>query len=94
MLTTALRAVARHAAFASGHLLAFSGLLLLGSAAAFFLYVSILSIMAAVVMLMALMATFFLGIQCARLPVLVETVPAVISLPRRTRMQRRFRRLS
>jgi hypothetical protein len=47
-------------------ILVLSGILLLGSTGAFFLYVSILSIMAVVVILMALMLTFLLGVQAAR----------------------------
>ncbi len=47
-------------------ILAVCGVLLLVSTGAFFLYVSILSIMAVVVLLMALMLMFFLGIQAAR----------------------------
>jgi len=47
-------------------ILAVCGILLLVSTGAFFLYVSILSIMAVVVLLVALMLMFFLGIQAAR----------------------------
>jgi hypothetical protein len=56
-------------------ILAFSGLLLLGTTGAFFLYVSVLSIMTVVVMLMALMFMFLLGVQAARQPVPVAIIP-------------------
>ena len=54
--------------------LAFSGLLLLGSVAAFFLYVSILSIAAVVVLLASMMLMFLLGVQAATHPVPVTAI--------------------
>ncbi len=57
-------------------ILAACGILLLVSTGAFFLYVSILSIMAVVVLLMALMLTFFLGIQAARREIPVLAIPS------------------
>jgi hypothetical protein len=47
-------------------ILAFSGLLLLGSTVAFLLYVSILSILTVVVILLAAMLMFVLGVQVER----------------------------
>jgi Flp pilus assembly protein TadB len=47
-------------------LLAFCGMLLLGSTVAFLLYVSILSILTVVVILMATMLMFVLGVQVER----------------------------
>jgi hypothetical protein len=55
-------------------MLALSGILLLGSTGAFFLYVSILSIMAVAVILMALMLMFLLGVQAARQGI---SIPAI-----------------
>jgi len=56
-------------------ILAFPGILLLGSTGAFFLYVSILSIMAVVVIRMALMLMFLLGVQAARQGIPVPAIP-------------------
>jgi hypothetical protein len=56
-------------------ILVFSGILLLGSTGAFFLYVSILSIMAVVVILMALVLMFLLGVQAARQRIPVPDLP-------------------
>jgi uncharacterized membrane protein len=56
-------------------ILALCGILLLGSTGAFFLYVSILSIMAVVVLLMALILMFFLGVQAARQ---ADSFPAIV----------------
>ena len=47
-------------------ILVLSGVLLLGSTGAFFMYVSVLSIMAVVVILMALTLMFLLGLRAAR----------------------------
>jgi uncharacterized protein (DUF58 family) len=47
-------------------ILAFSGLLLLGSTVAFLLYVSILSILTVVVILIAAVLMFLLGVQVER----------------------------
>jgi hypothetical protein len=44
-------------------ILAFCGILVLGSTGAFLLYVSILSIMTIVMMMLALLLMFFLGVQ-------------------------------
>jgi hypothetical protein len=61
-------------------LLALSGILLLGTTGAFFLYVSILSILAVVVVLMALILMFFLGVQAASqgdsTPAIVQAKPS------------------
>jgi len=57
-------------------ILALSGILLLVTAGAFFSYVSILSIMAVAVLLMAMMLMFFLGIQTAKQEILVPATPA------------------
>jgi hypothetical protein len=56
-------------------IVAFSGILLLGSTGAFFLYVSVLSIMAVVVILMALLLMFLLGVQAARQRIPVPAFP-------------------
>ena len=56
-------------------ILAFSGILLLGSTGAFFMYVSVLSIMAVVVILMALMLTFLLGVQITKQRMPVPALP-------------------
>jgi hypothetical protein len=57
-------------------IMGFSGILLLGTTPAFFLYVSILSMMAVVVTLMALMFMFLLGVQAARQPIPVSAIPS------------------
>jgi hypothetical protein len=54
--------------------LAFSGLLLLGSVGAFFLYVSILSIAAVMVLLVSMMLMFLLGVQAATHPIPVTAI--------------------
>ena len=56
--------------------LAVCGIMLLVSTGAFFLYVSILSIMAVVVLLMALMLMFFLGIQAAGREIPLLAIPS------------------
>jgi hypothetical protein len=56
-------------------LLALSGILVLGTTGAFFLYVSILSIMAVGVILMALMLMFILGVQAASQ---ADSTPAIV----------------
>jgi hypothetical protein len=58
-----------------GFILVFSGILLLGSTGAFFMYVSVLSIMAVVVILMALMLMFLLGVQITRQRIPVPVLP-------------------
>jgi hypothetical protein len=73
-------------------ILAFFGILLLGSTGAFFLYVSILSIMAVVMILTALMLMFLLGFQAARPPIPVPAIPSGRKL-RLVRAQRRTHRL-
>jgi hypothetical protein len=55
-------------------ILAFPGALLLGSIAAFFLYVPALTILSVTAILIAMMLMFLLGIQAARQP-----LPAVAS---------------
>ncbi len=54
--------------------LAFSGLLLLGSAGAFLLYVSVLSILAVVVILVSMILMFLLGVQAASQPIPVAVL--------------------
>jgi hypothetical protein len=53
-----------------------SGILLLGATGAFFMYVSILSIAAVVVILMGLVFMFLLGVQAGRQPIPVPAVPS------------------
>lgn len=57
-------------------IMGFSGILLIGTTGAFFLNVSMLSMMSVVVILMALMFMFLLGVQTARQPI---PVPAIRS---------------
>jgi hypothetical protein len=61
-------------------LLALSGILVLGTTGAFFLYVSVLSIMAVGVILMALMLMFILGVQAASQ---ADSTPAIVQSLRR-----------
>jgi hypothetical protein len=75
-------------------ILAFSGLLLLGSVAAFFLYVSLMSIMAVAVILMGLMLMFFLGVQSTRQRIPVGAVTPVGKIRGWPRIQRMMQRLS
>ena len=56
-------------------ILAFCGILVLGSTAAFLLYVSILSIMTIVMMMLALLLMFFLGVQFKRRRTSVSSHP-------------------
>jgi len=51
-------------------------MLLLGSTAAFLLYVSILSILKVVVILMAVMLMFLLGVQVERQRLRVQEIPS------------------
>jgi Flp pilus assembly protein TadB len=62
-------------------ILAFCGLLLLGSAAAFLLYVSILSILTVVVILMAAMLMFVLGVQVEKQRRRVPEIPPEEIMP-------------
>ena len=62
-------------------ILAFCGLLLLGSTAAFFLYVSVLSILTVVVILMAVMVMFLLGVQVERRRLPVREIPFEKTMP-------------
>jgi hypothetical protein len=62
-------------------ILVFCGLLLLGSTAAFILYVSILSILTAVVILMAAMLMFLLGVQVERQRRCVPEIPSEDMMP-------------
>jgi len=55
-----------------------SGILLLGSTGAFFMYVSALSIMAVAVILMALTLMFLLGIRAARQPIPALTLESTV----------------
>jgi len=57
-------------------MLAFCGMLLLGSTVAFLLYVSVLSILTVVVILMAVMLMFFLGVQVERQRSRVTEIPS------------------
>ena len=61
-------------------ILAFCGTLLLGSTAAFLLYVSILSILTVVVILMAVMLMFLFGVQVERQRHRVE-IPSEKTMP-------------
>jgi uncharacterized membrane protein len=61
-------------------ILAFCGVLLLGSAGAFLLYVSVLSILAVVVILMAVMLMFQLGVQVERQRRVAE-IPSESTMP-------------
>ena len=62
-------------------MLAFCGMLLLGSAGAFLLYVSILSILTVVVILMAAMLMFLLGVQVEKQRRRVPEIPSEIKMP-------------
>jgi len=57
-------------------ILAFCGILLVGSTGAFLLYVSILSILSVVVVLMAIMFMFLLGVQVERQRPGVPEIPS------------------
>jgi hypothetical protein len=61
--------------------LAFCGTLLVGSTVAFLLYVSILSILSAVVVLMAMMFMFLLGVQVERERPRVPEIPSDSMMP-------------
>ena len=56
-------------------------MLLVGSTGAFLLYVSILSILSAVVVLVAMMFTFLLGVQVERQRPQVPEIPSECSMP-------------
>jgi hypothetical protein len=62
-------------------ILAFCGMLLLGSTAAFLLYVSILSILTVVVILMAVMLMFLLGAQVERQRLRVQEILSEKTMP-------------
>jgi Flp pilus assembly protein TadB len=62
-------------------ILAFCGTLLLGSTAAFLLYVSILSILSVVLILMAALLMFLLGIQVERQRSRFPGIPSEKMLP-------------
>ena len=62
-------------------ILAFCGILLLGSTAAFLLYVSILSILTVVVILMEVMLMFLLGVQVERQRLRVQEIPSKKTMP-------------
>jgi hypothetical protein len=62
-------------------ILAFCGMLLLGSTAAFLLYVSILSILTVVVILTALMLMFQLGVQVEKLRRRAPEIPSEETMP-------------
>ena len=62
-------------------ILGFCGLLLLGSTAAFLLYVSLLSILAVVLILVSVMLTFLLGIHVERQRHPVPEIPSEKKLP-------------
>ena len=61
-------------------ILVFSGILLLGSTGAFFMYVSVLSIMAVGVILVALMLMFLLGVQVTRQGISIPVLPRASTL--------------
>jgi len=69
------RGVVRELLCMRSPILAFCGMLLLGSTAAFLLYVSILSILTVVVVLMAAMLMFLLGVQVERQRLRVQEIP-------------------
>ncbi len=63
-------------------ILAFCGMLLVGSTAAFLLYVSILSILSVVVTLSGMMFMFVLGIYVERKRSRVREIPSESAVPR------------
>ncbi len=62
-------------------ILIFCGMLLLGSAGAFLLYVSILSILTVVVILMAAMLMFVIGVQVEKQRHRVPEIPSEETVP-------------
>jgi len=69
----------------SSLILAFCTLLLLGSTVAFLLYVSLLTIMSVVLILVAVMLMFLLGMQVERQRRTVSEIPSEKTLPRMQR---------
>ena len=64
-------------------LLAFCGVLLLGSTGAFLLYVSAVSILTMIVSLLGLMLMFLLGVQTARQPAPLPSKSGLHLIPSR-----------